>query len=56
MAASARFALSFLSIYVLQNVWFALETTQGHLLNDMLSPVVLRSRIPDRDVNFLAVV
>ena len=56
MAASARFALSFLSIYVLQYVRFASETTQGHSLNDMLAPVVLRVRIPDRDVNFLAVV
>ena len=56
MAASARFALSFLSIIVLQYVWFALETTQGHSLNDMLSPLVLRIRIPDHDVNFLAVV
>ena len=55
MAASARSALSFLSIYVLQYVWFALRTTQDHSLNDMLSPVVLRIRIPDRDVNFLAV-
>ena len=41
---------------MLQYVWFALETTQGHSLNDMLSPVVLRIRIPDRDVNFLAIV
>ena len=52
MAASARIALSFLSIYVLQYVWFALKTTQDHSL---LSPVVLQIRIPDRDVNFLAV-
>ena len=56
MAASARIALSFLSIYVLQNVWFALKTTQDHSLNDMLSPVVLRIRITDRDANLLAVV
>ena len=56
MAASARIALSFLSIYVLQYVWFASKTTQDHSLNDVLSPVVLRIRVPDRDVNFLAVV
>ena len=56
MAASARIALSFLSIYVLQYVWFASKTTQDHSLNDMLSFVVLRIRVPDRDVNFLAVV
>ena len=56
MAASARIALSFLSIYVLQYVWFASKTTQDHSLNDVLSPVVLRIRAPDRDVNFLAVV
>lgn len=56
MAASARIALSFLSIYVLQYVWFASKTTQDHSLNDMLSSVVLRIRVPDRDVNFLAVV
>ena len=56
MAASARIALSFLSIYVLQYVWFALKTTQDYSLNDMLSPVVLRIRIPDRHVNFLAIV
>ena len=45
MDASARNALSFLSIYVLQYVWFALETTQDYSLNDMLSPVVLRIRM-----------
>ena len=56
MAASAQIALSLLSIYALPNVWFALKTTQDHSLNDMLSPVVLRIRIPDRDVNLLAVV
>ena len=56
MAASARIVLSFLSIYVLQYVWFALKTTQDHSLNGILSPVVLRIRIPDRDVNFLAAV
>ena len=39
-----------------QYVWFALKTTQDHSLNDMLSPVVLRIRVPDRDVSFLAVV
>ncbi|XP_068713260.1 uncharacterized protein [Montipora foliosa] len=48
MAASARI--------VLQYVWFALKSTQDHSLNDILSPVVLRIRIPDRDVNFLAAV
>ena len=34
----------------------ASKTTRDHSLNDMLSPVVLRIRVPDRDVNFLAVV
>lgn len=56
MAASARIALGFLSIYVLQYVWFASKITQDHSLNDVLSPVVRRTRIPDRDVNFLVVV
>ena len=56
MAASARIALRFLSIYVLQYVWFASKTTQDHSLNDVPSPVVLRIRVPDRDVSFLAVV
>ena len=56
MAASARIALGFLSIYVLQYVWFASKITQDHSLNDVLSPVVRRTRIPDCDVNFLVVV
>ena len=43
-------------IVMRQYVWFALKTTQDHSLNNMLSPVVLRIMIPDRDVNFLAVV
>ena len=56
MATSARIALGFLSIYVLQYVWFASKITQDHSLNDVLSPVVRRTRIPDCDVNFLVVV
>ncbi|XP_068713048.1 uncharacterized protein [Montipora foliosa] len=55
MAASARIVLSFLSIYVLQYVWFALKTTQDHSDTNTASfPRVDNVRLANDFGNFFA--